>query len=141
MKKYKFIDHTADLGIEITGSSKKELFEAGVEGMMDIICERKKLKENYYIELDIEGETDEELLFNLLKKVMDMIYLDSFLCKRCKIIDKRENKLKALCYGEKFKDEYIPEDKIKKEIKAITYHNLEIKKSDNKYKTVIIFDV
>ena len=39
MKKYKLLDHTADIGIEVWGKTKKELFENAVEAMFDLMVD------------------------------------------------------------------------------------------------------
>ena len=39
MKDYELIEHTADVGIRISGNDLKELFIKAAQAMFDIICE------------------------------------------------------------------------------------------------------
>ena len=67
MTLYTLIDHTADLGIEVTGRTKKELFTKAALSLMDIVVERKGtgagVKEKA---LTVEGSDPADLLINFL---------------------------------------------------------------------------
>ncbi|HEX75582.1 MAG TPA: archease, partial [Dehalococcoidia bacterium] len=49
-----------------------------------------------------------------------------------------ENRLKARCFGEKIRP---GQHKLKREIKAATYHMLRISKDNSGYKVQVIFDI
>jgi len=135
---YKVIGHTADLGIVVWGLSKKELFtEAAralfteIAGSLDGIEEKEKR------EIKVEGETDEELLVNWLSELLFLHDAHDLLFARFEIkID--ENRLSGVAYGEKFSPE---RHKMQIEIKAVTYHNLEIKRTEKGWEAQIIFDI
>ena len=71
MKLYKLIDHTADLGIEVTGRTKRELFTKAALSLMDIVVERKGtgagVKEKA---LTVEGSDPADLLINFLREIL-----------------------------------------------------------------------
>lgn len=41
MSTYKLFDHTADIGIEVTGRTRKELFVNAAEALFDVMIESK----------------------------------------------------------------------------------------------------
>jgi hypothetical protein len=41
MRNYRVLDHTADIGIAVSGKSKKELFARTAAAMLDLIIERE----------------------------------------------------------------------------------------------------
>ena len=41
MSNYKFFDHTADIGIEVTGRTRKELFMNTADALVDVMSESK----------------------------------------------------------------------------------------------------
>jgi len=41
MSHYKLFDHTADIGVEVTGRTRKELFVNAAEALFDIMLESK----------------------------------------------------------------------------------------------------
>ena len=45
MKKYKLIDHTADIGCEIFGKTKKELFANSVVALLELMLGRRSSSE------------------------------------------------------------------------------------------------
>ena len=74
MQPYKLFDHTADIGVEISGRTKRELFTKAAWSLLDILIERKEapvigigMKE---IKLTLEGSDLADLLVNFLRELM-----------------------------------------------------------------------
>ncbi|UCE27551.1 MAG: archease [Candidatus Coatesbacteria bacterium] len=44
MGKYTFVDHTADVGIEVEAADRPELFSLAARGMFSILCDVEKVK-------------------------------------------------------------------------------------------------
>jgi len=138
MKKYEFIDHTADLGIKIYGDSLKELFENAAYSMFDIIAELDKVKVRDFLEMEIEEEKTDELLADWLRELLYKFNGEGYLLRDFKIEEIGEKSLKARVGGEKLDLSRHP---LKTEIKAVTYHQLEVKKTDKGWEAQVIFDV
>ena len=66
MPRYEVFDHTADLGVEIFGRTKKELFLNAAWAVNDIILETKPGQTGSGIEknITIEGAAAADLLVN-----------------------------------------------------------------------------
>ena len=69
-KKYKFINHTADVGIKVWGESLENLFENAAHSMFDILTELDKVKVKESLGVEIEGERTDELLADWLRNLL-----------------------------------------------------------------------
>ncbi len=141
MWKYSYIDHTADLGVKIVADTLQEIYQAAVFVMFNNILELDKITITKKCKIKIKANSYEELLFNLLKRLLELFYTKGLICKEIKIVKLKENIIKTRIYGSIINFYEIPSEIFKYEIKTVTYHNLEIKKEGNKYTTTIIFDI
>lgn len=135
-KKFETINHTADVGIIAYGKTLKKLFENAAYGMFSLITPVEKVKEKLLISISIDAHDYEELLITYLNEFQYYYATKKVLFRRFEISTLTETHLDANISGEKMSEHEIIHD-----IKAATYHNLKIEKSDNGYKTQIIFDV
>lgn len=138
MKKYELINHTADIGIKVYGKSLNELFENAGLAMFEIIAWLKKIKKKHIIEFKVEANSFEELMQAWLSQLLLKFNLEKFLFVEFKVRKICKNYLFAEAYGEIFNP---LKHKLKREIKLVTYHQLELKKENNIYQMQIIFDL
>ena len=141
MKDFEFIEHTADLGIRVKGDTLEGLFENAALCLFSLMSDYKpegKIEEK----IILEGEDLEELFVTWLNELNSMFFTYKFLPAKYNIKithDEPQYKvLEGVLLGEEF-DPY--ENKISREIKAATYHNLKVEKIDNKWQAEVIFDV
>ena len=139
MKLYKLIDHTADLGMEVTGRTKKELFTKAALSLMDIVVERKGTpfggKEKA---LTVEGSDPADLLINFLREILYLFNGEALIVGKCEITKCGSKKLDARLLLEPYnKKKHV----MKTEIKAVTYHGLVVEKTKKGWKARVIFDV
>jgi len=140
MKEYEFIEHTADIGIRVYGKSLEDLFKNAANALFDIILDypSKQLKQK---QITLGADTVEDLFVIWLNELISCFFADKFLPAdySIKIEDSSQRKqLRASLCGQDF-DPY--ENKINTEVKAATYHNVKIEKSEKGYKVEVIFDV
>ncbi len=136
-KDYEIFDHTADIGIKISGNSISEILEKAVLATADLMSggiEIEPLKKRIF---SIEEENIETALVSVLEETVYIFENELFLPSQCSIKINR-NRYDIILKGNISSPEEIKEGT---EIKAVTYHQLEIKKVDNKYQATIIFDV
>ena len=135
---YKLIDHTADLGIEIFGSNLKNLFENAGYAMFDIITDTDRLTALSETNLNIIGEDWPDLMVNWLRELLYLWTGKGLLVKIADIVSISEYTLFANVKYEP----YVPERHlIKSELKAVTYHQIEVEGKNSEWKARIIFDV
>lgn len=135
VKKYRQISHTADVGIKVWGQSLEELFKNAVKGMVSIVLDRAFDKKDEHIEIELSAPDNEDLLVDFLNEMLYKINVDNWIPSKADI-QVKDNELKGKIFGGKLR----PDQEIAVEIKAATYHNIEIKKEEQ-YNTVIYFDV
>lgn len=136
MPNYKYIDHTADLGIEVYGKTLKELFinigKAIFETQISGKIEKKK-----EIKIKIKSESIEDMFIDWCRELLYNFSVKGFIPQNYEISIK-DLSLTANLSGDIFASN---RHKIKIEIKNPTYHNLELKKTNEHYQATIIFDV
>ncbi|MBA7684876.1 Protein archease [subsurface metagenome] len=138
MGQYEFINHTADLGIKVRGLSLKELFENAARAMFDLIVDLDTVKTRNQITIEIKGGELEELLADWLRDILYRCNGDEYLLKEFKIEKISPEGLKARVRGEKLD---MSRHSLKREIKAVTYHDLKIRKLNYEWQAQIIFDI
>ena len=138
MKRYEQLPHTADIAVRAYGRDLKELFINAAFAMFDIIADLEGLKESVSIGVELEAPSREELLVAWLDELLYNFYTKSIIFFRFDIAFLNREKLSAKAYGR-----HIGENKnrLKTEIKAATYHDLNIRESDEGCSVDIVFDV
>ena len=138
MKKYETIDHTADLGIKVFGRDREELFVNAAYALFDLITDIKKVEEKISFEVAVEGNDGEDLMINWLGELLYLSQGRELLLKNFNIENLDETSIKAIVAGEMYQPR---KHTINLEIKAVTYHQVEIKQAGNKWSARIIFDL
>lgn len=138
MKNYEIIDHTADVGIKAYGKTLAESFENAAKGMFDIITDNSEVESVGQYDIELEAPDLEQLLVDWLSKLLFLNSSRGEVFGFFKInLDEKNIKLSARVFGEKFN---ISKHKAGSEIKAVTYHILEVKKKKPFY-VQVLFDI
>ena len=141
MKEFEILEHTADIGIAAYGKTKREVFINAAKGMFEIIAGgNKTLKKNFYDKIKLEADNLEGLLFAWLNELLYIGETRLVILNKFQIKELSDFQIKAEVEGMKINP---PSVKIEKEIKAVTYHRLEIKKVEESglWRAQIIFDL
>jgi SHS2 domain-containing protein len=141
MKEFEILEHTADIGIAAYGKTKREVFINAAKGMFEIIAgENRNLKDNFYDKIKLEADNLEGLLFAWLNELLYIGETRLVILNKFQIKDLSDYQIEAEIEGMKINP---PSVKIEKEIKAVTYHRLEIKKDEESglWRAQVIFDI
>lgn len=148
MPKYKLFNHTADIGCEIFGKTRKELFANGVTALFDLILDQKRDRGNFLAaalrttgeekSITINGNGLEDLLINFLREVLYLFNGKKWVTIDCRPVEITRELIVAQLYGESYNLKKHP---VTMEIKAVTYHGLSVKKTAQGWKARVIFDV
>ena len=136
MKRFEFIEHTADVGLVAYGKTLAGAFANAACGMFSIIAGLKTVKETESRTLEISEDDYEALLFEWLNSLLYFFDVETLLLKRFDIIYLDKNRLKAVCYGEKYDSS---RHRLQAGVKAATYHMLKV--DEQKKQVQVIFDV
>ena len=136
--KYRLIDHTADFGIHVFGSDLKDLFSNAAFAMFDQITIVKDLHPEKELKINLTGSDWPDLMINWLRELLYLWTGKERLVGKVKILTISEYKLSA-----KVKyDPYEPDRHvITNDIKAVTYHQIQVNQVSNAWESRIIFDV
>ncbi len=145
MRRFKVIEHTADVGIVAYGKNLKELFSNTAYGMFNIIADINKITRDklQIVNLKVEADNLEELMVAWLNDLLYQYNIKRVIFSRFKIEKLNEKMLLANIWGEELD---LNKYEIKAEVKAATYHQLKIerrilKNKKIQWQTEVIFDV
>ena len=141
-KKFKFTEHTADMYIEAHGASLEETFSNIAIGLGFLIIESDNVEEKIEKKIMVESEDIESLLFDFLSEILIFQDAESLIFHNV-VVEKIEKKEKLWSLIAKIKGEKFNPKKHKQgtHVKAITYHNMEIKKQREKFKVRVLVDI
>ena len=135
MAKHKTIDHEADIGLEVNGKTLEELFKNAASGLFSLLVDLKNVKPEVGKKLEITGNG--ELLFNFLNELLYLWDTEGFIPKEFSLRIEND-RLTGNVIGGLFDP---LRHTIKKEIKAVTYHEFSLTREKGICKARFILDV
>ena len=140
MKKFEYFDVTADIGFKAYGNTLNEAFENAGLAIFNIISDTSNIDSKISRSFEITSTDGVALLYDYLEELLFYHEVDFMLFSEFSVdISKSDGEynLKALIKGES-----IDWDKHerKSEIKAITFHMMDVKKTD-RYELRAIVDL
>ena len=134
-RKYKIIDHTADIAIRTSGKSMNEAFENAGYALFDTMCDASSVKPLTTKKIECQANDLEQLLVDFLSELLFICDVDDMLFSKFKV------KIKGTKLEAKIKGEIMDSARhhLKTDIKAITYHMLEVDKKTNTVQ--VLFDI
>ncbi|MGC9316508.1 MAG: archease [Armatimonadota bacterium] len=131
------IEHTADLAIRIWAPDLAGLIEQAAEGMIDLIV-AERMEAEGTVEVEGEGSTPEELLVDCLREVLLLIELEGLVPVEVQVGTVEQGRA-TLTVGVVALEQ--ARETLQEDIKAVTYHGLEIDESDDVLQAEVVFDV
>jgi len=138
MKRFEVLDHTADIGLIVHGGDLKALFENAGEAFFHLITDLRKVKPRIERRINIAGESLERLMVDWINELLYLHDVENFLFKEFEVESVGEDGLKAVVKGEPFQE---GTHVIKTEVKAATYHRIEVRKEKGRWRAQIILDL
>ena len=138
MKRFEILDHTADIGIIVYGEDLRSLFENAGEAFFHLITDLKKVRLRTERKIEIGGESLERLMVDWLNELLYLHDVENLLFKRFNVEFVGEEGLRAKVNGEFFQEGVHV---IKTGVKAVTYHQLEVRQEKEGWRARIIFDL
>jgi len=136
--KYRLIDHTADFGIHVFGSDLKDLFSNAALAMFDQITIVKDLQPGKELKIHLTGSDWPDLMINWLRELLYLWTGKELLVKHVDIQTLSEYNLTATLKIDPYKPDYHV---ITNDIKAVTYHQIQVNQVAKGWESRIIFDV
>jgi SHS2 domain-containing protein len=135
---YEFLEHTADLGIIVRGSDIQNLFETAAMALMHILVKGHSNKAPVRARLSVSADDTDDLMVRWLSEILYLLEGEEIVVTRVKIPKIHPSHLEALIEKVPFDSE---RHEIQREIKAVTYHQINVSKIEGRWQARIIFDV
>ncbi len=132
------MDHTADIGIIVYGENLKALFENAGEAFFHLMTDLRKVKGRTERRVKIGGESLDRLMVDWLTELLYLHDVENLLFKEFEVDSVGEDGLKATAKGELFQEGVHV---IKTEVKAVTYHQIEVRQGDRGWRAQVILDL
>ena len=128
------ISHTADWSIRVWAEDFVGLLTESARGMYALANAEDSEGPRVRRELLLEGVDAESLLVTFLEELLYLTESEGLIFDQFDISEIKETKINAMMEGVALRS-------IEKEIKAVTFHNLEIKETERGLEVEIVFDV
>ncbi|MGA6925555.1 MAG: archease [Desulfosarcina sp.] len=137
-KPYTLLDHTADLRIRITGNDQADLFKNAGLAIADLICDPDSLTAEEIMTIDIAGDDPADLMVNYLRELLYQWTGNEKLIKMITIMSISDVTVSAQITTERYA---LQRHTILNEIKAVTYHRIEVRRAVEGWEAKVVFDV
>ena len=134
---FEFIDHTADAGIRVEAPTLEDLFETAGLAFTELVTSADSVDCRVERRFKLEEDDMETLLVSWLQELLYLLDTEDLVFARFQVRI-HDFSLDATAWGDVF-DPNI--HTIKTEIKAVTYHQLEVAKNDQGWQAQVIFDI
>ena len=136
MKRFEYIEHTADVGVRVWGMTLPELFANAAYAMFSIMAELAAVRGRFSEVVEVGSQNSEELLVEWLRELLYLSSIREYLFSRFDVVEMDETHLKAICWGEPID---AARHRLQTEVKTVTYHQLYIRRSAEGFEAQIIF--
>ena len=136
MPKFEILEHKADLKIRAFGKTKEELFRHCLEAMAESMkSEIRKPEEKTKRKIKIKSLDSPALLVDFLSEALYQTQVNKEIYNDVKFNSFTDAEIDGEIIGQKV-------ERFGEDIKAVTYHNLEVKqKKDGRWEAIVLFDI
>lgn len=138
MGTFEVIEHTADIGIVARGATLAEVFAVAAEGMLSLMVDPGTVENRAWMEREVEAEDHEGLLVAWLNDLLAVVNVEAFMPVAFVVDQISPDRLRATVHGESVEP---ARHHFRRDIKAATYHMVEVRQVDGDWTARVIFDV
>lgn len=145
VERFRYFEHTADLGIEVQGETLELLMENAAYGLVETLVDPAGIDRarSRDARIDIDGGDLEDLLVDWLSEHLYLFDREGWISREIHVREVgkvRENGhfLTATLGGEGYE---AGRHDLRHAVKAVTYHGLEVRYDEGLWQARIIFDV
>ncbi len=134
--KYRELEHTGDLAIEVTAATREELFAHSLVAMARLMVEEDGIAAAERREIRCDAGDDADTIRDLLAAALNLFLIDGFIWRAAEV-KIQDGAVVAALTGEQYDSR---RHQLLEEIKAVTYHRLAVEKSGDTWRATIVFD-
>src|SRR3989441_8432473 len=135
---YEVSEHTADVGIHAFGHTLPELFIHAAQGMESLVVAPEQIRESVSREIAVEGHDIVSLLIAWLNELVFLFDTEYLLFRTFEIDAFTETSLHGRASGEPYDAQ---RHELSSAIKAVTWHEAAVERTEDGYKARVIFDI
>lgn len=139
---YQFIEHMADIAVEIVSESIEKLFSDACMAWNEAVLSNKNPQFIDSKKFIFTAQSNEELLVELLSELNYQLFVKRWVFTSVKniLLEKHEDNFHLVVeiFGQPLNE---IDHEIKVEVKAVTFHLMKIERIYNNYTTIIVFDI
>jgi len=134
IRRFEEVEHTADRALRICGRDLAELFTNAALGMNSLMRSAAGGRPSVAKEIELEAIDAESLLVAWLSELAFWAETESLLFTRFEFLRISPTRLSAVVRGDRV-------GAFEKHVKAVTFHNLDIRSEAGGLTTTVVFDV
>ncbi|MDO5836920.1 MAG: archease [Methanobacterium sp.] len=141
LNKFEFFDVTADVGFRAYGHDINDAFASAALAMFEVMTDTFQVKHTVKREILVESEDEMALLYDWLSELLFLHDYEDLVFSKFAVSIKQKDPetfhLSAEVWGEKFNPAI---HEIRDEVKAVTFHLMEINREENRCSLQVIVD-
>jgi len=130
---YRWVDHTAELELELSGSTEAEVFEQALAAFAELVGNGEDTGEPVRHAVALTAADRGDLLAQWLEELVFLADAESFVPERVGELELSERALRAVVAGRRGAPRPI--------VKAVTYHDLEFEREGGRWRARVVLDV
>ena len=138
MRRFRFLNHTGDLAIEIYGQSLRNIFENAGQALFHVITDPSKVQEKVEKGITLAYDDLETLMVDWLGELLYLHDVEGLLFRRFEVRGMEDGRFEVKAWGESFQE---GRHVIRTEVKAVTFHHLEIKQQQGRWRARVVLDL
>jgi SHS2 domain-containing protein len=138
MERFRILEHPADIGFEAFGSTREEVFANAARALFHLMVDLDSVEPRGAVLIEVEGSDPASLLVNWLSELLYLDDAEGWLFSEFEVERLNDRSLAARARGEKFDR---TRHRAKLQVKAITYHQLELEKAPEGWQARVYVDV
>ena len=132
------IDHTADLGFEVWAPTLPGMYAAAAAALAELCYDRDAVAPTDQRRLVVRGASAEERLVRWLQDIYLLLEVDLWLTAHVSDVRCVEDRIEGTLHGEAYEP---TRHTLHTEIKAVTYHGMQVERDGDLWRTTVIVDV
>jgi SHS2 domain-containing protein len=139
---YRYLEDvaTADAAFEVEGKTLEDLFRDAAIATFEVMADTGTVKPEVTREIELENEDVGDLFFDWLSELVYLKDAESLIFCRFDVNIRKNNayELKATASGEPINQR---KHSLRSDVKAVTYHMFEVKKTDENWTARVVLDI
>jgi SHS2 domain-containing protein len=135
--RYRQLEHTADVKVEVFGRDRAELFANAAFCVADLMVESGLVEAAESMPVSLKSTDERELLMDWLRELLFLFSNKGFVATRAEVLAVDEKSVSAVLHGEPYS---LQKHGLKVELKTPTYHEYSLEHGDAGWRAVVVFD-